>query len=195
MNFPTDLGACTFFSQQLWSLQTLPGSSVSPCLYSQIWNKLLWCSFYRQEDNFCFTKKMKSPFLWGATCKWWGVTSTSYSLGDSKQTSEDFSQWEQISHWKNLLRERWIPQHRAHLSFSWAGCLATLSVLCFWEEKLDQMLIEFPPNLVFYDSVILWFSYSGRSLRPHSLSFLPSFLPGHGIAWNSRFYLDPGLCF
>ena len=46
-------------------------------------------------------------------------------------------------------------QHWTLLRFSWTGCWATLSRPCFCQERLDQMILEVPSNLVFYDSMKL----------------------------------------
>ena len=37
------------------------------------------------------------------------------------------------------------------LRFSWTGCWAILSRLCFFQERLDQMMLEVPSKLIFYD--------------------------------------------
>lgn len=39
-------------------------------------------------------------------------------------------------------------------NFSWTAYQATLSRQCFSQDKLDEMILEVPFNLVFYDSVM-----------------------------------------
>lgn len=162
------------FSHQSWCLCFLqptmlkPSNTTrflglsAPCLYSQVWNKFLW-ALYRLENIFYFTKKMKPLFLWGVTCKLWGITVQVNSGKIPNRHMKIFHNYNKSVIGKISSGNRRILQHWTHLSFTWTGCLATLSRLCFWQEKLDEMLIEFPSKLVFCDSVILWFSYSGRS--------------------------------
>jgi len=44
------------------------------------------------------------------------------------------------------------------MSTRWTGCWAILSRQWFYQESFDQMILEVPSNLVFYDSMFLWFS-------------------------------------
>ena len=98
------------------------------------------------------TKKMETPVLQGVTWKRWAVMRTSYSWGDSDWTQEENFSREQsvigiISPGKWLILQHWTL-----LTFSWAGCWTILSKPCFCQASLDQMILEFPSNLVFYDS-------------------------------------------
>ena len=55
----------------------------------------------------------------------------------------------------------------AAICFSWINFLklpsylAILSRLCFCQERLDQMMLEFLSNLVFYDSI--WITSGGKN--------------------------------
>jgi len=75
-------------------------------------------------------------------------------LGHSARTQEEhFSQGEQSAIGILFPGKRWIPQTGTLLRFSWTGCWAVLSRPCFCQETLDQMILEFPSSLVFYDSM------------------------------------------
>ena len=79
---------------------------------------------------------------------------TSYSWGDSDWTQEkNISQWELAAIGIISPGKWWIPQYWTLLRFSWTGCWAILSRPCFCQERLDQIIVEVPSNLVFYDSI------------------------------------------
>lgn len=68
-----------------------------------------------------------------------------------------------MSHWNNLPREWWNPQHRAELG--WKGFWAILSRLSFGQGALGQTILQFPSSLVFCDSLKL------SSLQPKLAKF------------------------
>ncbi|KAK4812701.1 hypothetical protein QYF61_013726 [Mycteria americana] len=95
------------------------------------------------------------------------------------------------SHWNNLPRKWWIPQHWTLLRFSWTGCWAILSRPCFCQERLDQMILEVPSNLVFYDSMTLLTTQCSKfaddtKLTLVRLTYLRDGMPSRGIWTSSR---------
>lgn len=59
-----------------------------------------------------------------------------------------------FSHWNHFPRKWWIPQCWILLRLSQMGW-AILSRLRFHRERLDQMILDIPSKLVFYDSMFL----------------------------------------
>jgi len=101
-------------------------------------------------------KEDGTPFLQGVRWKRQGVIGIGYSWGDSDWTQEEnFSQGEQSDIGIISPGKWWVPKHWTLLRFGWTGCWAILSRPCFCRERLDQMILELPSNLVFYDSMNL----------------------------------------
>lgn len=69
-----------------------------------------------------------------------------------------------ISHWSISSGKWWIPQHWTRIRSGWTGCWAILPTPCFCQERLDQLILEVPSNLGFYELLRAFFSIASPKI-------------------------------